>query len=82
MIFFCYVNEKDYFLNQESPKVDMGKLNQSYVFDENKNKIEEFYSVQEEQIKEFFYNMSAENTNKIIDTSNNYSGTENNKNNE
>jgi len=76
MIFFCYVNEKDYFLTQESPKVDMTKLNQSYVFDENKNKIEEFYSIKKEDIKDFFYKMSAENKNKIMDVSNNDSGTE------
>ncbi len=58
MLFFCRVKEKNFLLSPQIPKLDPCVLNQSFVFGENKKTIEDFYSVEEEDLKNFFERMN------------------------
>lgn len=60
MLFFCYINEKDYLLTSEQPKVDVSKLSQTFVFDENRRNIEEFYAVGDDEMKSFYETINTD----------------------
>ena len=64
MLFFCRVKERDFFLSSQTPKLDPCVLNQSFVYRENKKTIEEFYSVEEEDLKKFFDKNNKESDNR------------------
>ncbi len=63
MLFLCRIKENDYRLIPETPKIDVTKLSQTYVLNENRKNIEDFYSVEEQELLKFFEKFKEDENN-------------------